>query len=82
MPRTELEEALDLVLEETAKKVAALGFRRRGMLLRTASQGNAGLIEFQKSTRESECFCLAGSINGGRLKLAWMLVCSRTKFLI
>ena len=53
MPRAALDEALDLVIDETAKKICGLGFRRRGSLLRAVSQGNAGLVEFQKSTKSS-----------------------------
>jgi hypothetical protein len=48
-----LDGALGLVVEETAKKVSALGFRRRGSVLRTVHHGNSGLIEFQKSTKSS-----------------------------
>jgi hypothetical protein len=53
MSRAALNEALDLVVDETARKVAALGFRRRGPILRAMGQVNAGLIEFQKSTKNS-----------------------------
>jgi hypothetical protein len=53
MSRATLDEAFGLVIEETAKKVAQLGFRRRGSILRVVSQGNAGLIDFQKSTMSS-----------------------------
>jgi hypothetical protein len=53
MFRAELDEAFILVIEETFKRVTALGFRRRGALLRALSHGNAGLIQFQKSTRSS-----------------------------
>ncbi len=53
MSRAALDGAFNLVLEETAKRVAALGFRRQGALLRAVNEGNAGLIEFQKSTKSS-----------------------------
>jgi hypothetical protein len=43
MSRATLDEAFGLVVEETAKKIAKLGFRRRGSILRVVSQGNAGL---------------------------------------
>ena len=50
MPRAVLDTALGQVVEITAKKVEKLGFRRQGSILRILKQGNAGIIEFQKST--------------------------------
>jgi hypothetical protein len=53
MPRAELDVAFSKVLVETAKKVDKLGFGRQGSILRVIRHGNAGLIEFQKSTKSS-----------------------------
>jgi len=53
MGRMVLDQAFGRVIEATAAKVAQLGFTRRGAILRTLSQGNSGIIEFQRSTKNS-----------------------------
>jgi hypothetical protein len=53
MARAALDEAFGRIVEMTAAKVAQLGFARRGTVLRTLSQGNSGIIEFQKSIKNS-----------------------------
>jgi hypothetical protein len=54
MSQTTLEETFKRVIAETATKVEAFGFRRRDNLLRITGQGNSGLIEFQRSTKNSK----------------------------
>src|SRR5260370_32449488 len=53
MARAALDEAFGRIVEMAAAKVAQLGFSRRGTVLRTLSQGNSGIIEFQKSIKNS-----------------------------
>jgi hypothetical protein len=53
MSRAMLDVAFGQVVETTAKKVDNLGFRRQGSVLRIARQRNAGVIEFQKSTKNT-----------------------------
>jgi|SRR5882762_3458305 len=53
MARAALGDALDRIIEITAAEVAPLGFARRGTILRKFSQGNSGIIEFQKSIKNS-----------------------------
>lgn len=50
----ELDEALKRVVSATADKAASLSFTRRGALLRVLSGGNAGVIEFQRSTASTK----------------------------
>lgn len=45
--------AFGQVVETTAKKVDKLGFHRQGSILRIVRQGNTGIIEFQKSTKNT-----------------------------
>jgi len=53
MSRAVLDAAFGQVVETTAKNVDKLGFRRQGSILRVIRQGNAGIIEFQKSTKNT-----------------------------
>src|SRR5450755_529492 len=53
MARAALDEAFSRIIEITAAKVAQFGFVRRGAILRTLNLGNSGIIEFQKSTKNS-----------------------------
>ena len=53
MSRAVLDAAFGQVVETTAKNVDKLGFHRRGSILRIVTQGNAGIIEFQKSTKNT-----------------------------
>lgn len=53
MSRAVLDAAFGQVVETTAKKVDKLGFQRQGSILRIVRQGNAGIIEFQKSTKNT-----------------------------
>src|SRR5258708_32341659 len=53
MAREALDEAFGQIIEVAAAKVAQLGFSRRGVVLRTLSQGNSGISEFQKSLKNS-----------------------------
>jgi hypothetical protein len=48
-----LDAAFGQVVETTAKKVDKLGFQRQGSIWRIVRQGNAGIIEFQKSTKNT-----------------------------
>ena len=49
-----LEASFKQAVSETARKVAGLGFRRRGTHMRVVSQGNSALIEFQRSRSNSK----------------------------
>jgi hypothetical protein len=51
--RAVLDAAFGQVVGTTAKKVDELGFHRQGSILRIVRQGNAGIIEFQKSTKNT-----------------------------
>jgi hypothetical protein len=53
MSRAVLDAAFGQVVETTAKKVDKLGFQRQGSIWRIVRQGNAGIIEFQKSTKNT-----------------------------
>jgi hypothetical protein len=53
MGREGLDQAFSHIVEEAGKRVAALGFRRRGVTLQVMGQGCVGLIEFQRSTTSS-----------------------------
>lgn len=53
MSRAVLDAAFKQVVETTTKKVDKLGFHRQGLILRVVRQGNAGVIEFQKSTKNT-----------------------------
>jgi hypothetical protein len=45
--------AFGKVVGTTAEKVDKLGFHRQGSILRVVRQDNAGIIEFQKSTKST-----------------------------
>ena len=53
MARAVLDEIFNRIVTATADKVKTLGFVRRGALLRVVKDGNAGVIEFQKSSKSS-----------------------------
>lgn len=53
MVNDRLDKAFDQVVGEVAGRLSALGFRRRGATLRVSGNDSVGLIEFQKSTKNS-----------------------------